>query len=402
LHTTTRQPVGEALEEQLATGYWWTHDRYQPAPFVFVTLPPAGSISATATDMGRFMSELLAHGDSSVMSSAARAQLFAPGFSHDPRLNGVLGGLFEQDSRGQKLMGHGGEMFAFFSEMLLCPSLDLGIFVSYNSDRGEQARATLIAAVLDRLFGRPATVESKGSFVPDRYVGFYSSLRAPVSGHDKIMALVGTLEVAANADGELLVRSAKGVRRFISVDNDLFAEVDGDERLAFRVEGGRASYLYFDSLPYIDFARIQPRDNPLLQVGVFVVTLLLCAAVWLLWPISWLRHRGRIAQRGETRATLLAALTSALIIGFSVVIGAALQNQRESVLGLPETFEKALWIPIALIPLLLIQIVFMYGAWVGGWWWVVRRIHYTLLTFAAIAFVVWTFYWHLTAVIVDF
>jgi hypothetical protein len=160
--------------------------------------------------------------------------------------------------------------------------------------------------------------------------------------------------------------------------------------------------LFFDSLPYVDFARIQPRDNPRLQVGVFVVTLLLCAAVWLFWPISWLRHRGRIAQRGEVRATVFAALTSALIIGYAVVIGMVVRNQRESALGLPEIFEQALWIPIALIPLLLLQVVFMYGAWVGSWWWVARRIHYTLLTFAAIAFVVWAFYWHLTAVIVDF
>ncbi len=37
----------------------------------------------------------------------------------------------------------------------------------------------------------------------------------------------------------------------------------------------------------------------------------------------------------------------------------------------------------------------------GRLWWVSRRIHYTLVTFAAIAFVVWTFYWHLTAVIVE-
>jgi len=402
LHTTTKQPVGDALQDQLASGYWWKHDRYQLAPFVFVTLPPAGSISATATDMARFMTELLAHGDSSVMSAAARARLFAPGFAHDPRLNGVLGGLYEQNSHGQKMMGHRGDALAFFSEVLLCPALDLGIFVSYNSDRGDEAQAMFMTALLDRLFGRPAAAESKGTFAADRYVGYYSSLRAPVSGRDKIMALLSTLEVTANADGELLVRTQDRVRRFVPVDSDLFAEVDGDERIAFRVEGGHASNLFFDSLPYVDFARIQPRDNPLLQVGVVATALLLSAAVWLLWPLSWLRHRNRISQRGETRATLLAATTSILIIGYLVVIGSAIQNQREVVLDLPETFLQALWIPIALVPILLLQLVFTYGAWVSGWWWVARRIHYTLLTFAAIAFVVWAFYWHLTAVIVDF
>ena len=74
---------------------------------------------------------------------------------------------------------------------------------------------------------------------------------------------------------------------------------------------------------------------------------------------------------------------------------------HDIIFGMPEAFKQALWIPIALVPLLLLQLVYTYGAWVGGLWWASRRIHYTLVTFAAIAFVAWTFYWHLTAVIVE-
>jgi hypothetical protein len=115
-----------------------------------------------------------------------------------------------------------------------------------------------------------------------------------------------------------------------------------------------------------------------------------------------LRHRGRIALRGETRATLLAASTSAAIIAFCGVVGTTVVDPRELIYGWPQRFEQALWIPLGLIPLLLLQLLYTSRAWVGGFWWVTRRIHYTLLTFAAIAFVVWAFYWHLTAVIVDF
>jgi len=162
-----------------------------------------------------------------------------------------------------------------------------------------------------------------------------------------------------------------------------------------------ATSLFVDSVPPIDMARVGARLSPRVQGGFVLAVLALCVAVWILWPISWLRHRGRIAVTGEARATLLAALTSALIIGFCVVISRAVAGPRDLMFGLPETFKQALWVPIALIPLLLLQLVYAYGAWVGRLWWASRRIHYTLVTFAAIAFVVWTFYWHLTAVIVE-
>jgi len=125
-------------------------------------------------------------------------------------------------------------------------------------------------------------------------------------------------------------------------------------------------------------------------------------AAWLLWPLSWWRHRGRVGLRGETRATLLAVFNAALIIGFAVVIGSAIVGLQELAFGLPKAIEDAMWLPIALVPLILLQLVYTSRAWISGFWWISRRIHYTLLTFASIAFIVWTFYWHLTAVIIDF
>jgi hypothetical protein len=156
-----------------------------------------------------------------------------------------------------------------------------------------------------------------------------------------------------------------------------------------------------DAFPPIDFARIGPRDNPFANAGVLIAVLVLAAAAWLLWPLSWWRHLGRVGVAGETRATMVALLNSALIIGYFVVTGMSLVDQRKLVFGLPQEFLHALWIPIALIPLLLVQFAYGYRAWVRSFWWPARRIHYTLLILAGIAFVAWAFYWHLTAVILD-
>lgn len=401
--TTTRQPVPPMLAERVANGYMRESGRFTKAQFEFVTIPPAGSVSSTATDMGRFMVELLAHGDTAVLTSAARSQLFTSGYQHDPRLNRMLYGLYEQNSHAQQLVGHDGDTLAFHTVLLLCPALDLGIFASYNSDGGERARGDLVDALLDRLFGRANVhLDVVGASDAERYVGYYTSLRAPSSGHDKIQSLLQTVGVNVDDEGRLLLRGKDGPRRFVKIDADLFQDEAGAERLAFRVEGGRATQLFLDSAPMIDFARVAPRDEPLLQIGVPIAALVLGGAAWLLWPLSWWRHRGRVGLRGETRATLLAIFNAALIIGFVVVIGSALVQPQEFVFGLPKIIADAMWLPIALVPLLLLQLVYMSRAWIGGLWWISRRIHYTLLTFASIAFVVWTFYWHLAAVIIDF
>jgi CubicO group peptidase (beta-lactamase class C family) len=402
IDTTTRQPVPKALEDLVANGYWWKNGRHVDAPFEFLTLPPAGSVSSSGVDMGRFMAELLARGDTPVMAATTRALLFQPGYQHDPRLNRMRLGLYEQNSHGQTLIGHNGDTLAFHSILMLCPELNLGVFASFNNERAEKARDELIEAFLDRLFGVPVPQPKAAQSVQlERYRGFYTSMRAPVSGHDKVQSLLQTFEVSVDGDGTLLMHTDEGPQRFVKVDNDLFEREDGRERLAFAGEGAAPTSLFINSLPPIDMVRVDETLSPPAQAAFLIAVLVLCASVWLLWPISWLTHRGRVAVTGETRASLLAALTSAAIIGFCFVIAQAVSGPHDIVFGMPEPFKQALWVPMALIPLLLLQLVYTYGAWVGSLWWVSRRIHYTLLTFAAIAFVVWTFYWHLTAVIVE-
>ena len=401
--TTPLQPVPKPLDEHLAKGYWRESGRFVEAPFEYVTLPPAGSISASAGDMARFMTELLAKGDTAVLPAAARAQLFAPGYAHDPRLNRMLYGLYEQSSHGASLVGHDGRTLAFFSTLLLCPSLDLGLFVSYNNEGGDKAHAAFVAAFLDRLFGMPSSPVPADNATVDaqRYTGYYASLRRPVSGHDKVLSLVETFEVGVDGDRTLTLPGPNGRQRYVKIDDDLFESEDGRQRVAFAGMGPRATRLFVDAGPPIDFVRVEPRDDPRLNWGVVLAALVLSGAVWVLWPLSWWRHLARVGVAGETRATLLAAANSALLIGFCAVVVMSVSDEHKAAFGVPQEFLQALWIPVAMTPLLLLQFVYTGRAWARSFWWPTRRIHYTLLTVAGIAFVVWAFYWHLTAVIVD-
>jgi CubicO group peptidase (beta-lactamase class C family) len=398
--TTGRQPVPQALADRLARGYAWDDGQFVAAPFEFVTLPPAGSISSTAVDMARFMLELTRSDDDRVLPARARAELFAPGFAHDPRLNGMLHGFYQQNSHGAELVGHGGDTLTFHSELLLSLPLRLGLYVSYNGDRAE-ARSAFVSAFLDRLFGPPPQPAASEPARLDRYVGFYSSLRVPASGHDKILGLLQTVHVTATPDGELEMATVNGPRRFVHVGDDLFAEVNGRGRIAFRGDGPAAQYLFVDSEPMVDYARVAPRNNPLLQGGLLAAVILLSAGAWLAWPVGWLRRRNRISNRGEGFASLLGLLNAALMLGYLYVIGSDLARYRDLIYGLPPVFQQAMWVPVALLPLLLVQLIYAARAWTGGWWWPLRRIHYSLLVVGLISAVAWAFYWHLTAIIID-
>ena len=56
--STFRQPVPVDLAAALSQGYTYTNGEYRPEPFEAVQVAPAGSMSATATDIAHFM---LAH-----------------------------------------------------------------------------------------------------------------------------------------------------------------------------------------------------------------------------------------------------------------------------------------------------------------------------------------------------
>jgi hypothetical protein len=158
-----------------------------------------------------------------------------------------------------------------------------------------------------------------------------------------------------------------------------------------------ADVLYVDSLPFMGFERVPPRDHPLLQLGVVAGSLVILGLV-VVWPFSALRRRGRTPVRGETSATLLAFAVAAVLLVFTVGLATTLAEANEAVFGLSPTFEKLLWIPVGILPVLLALLATTSRAWVQSYWWPARRIHYTLVTAAAWAYVAWLFYWQVVAI----
>src|SRR5699024_11627172 len=110
---TYDQPLPSSVASRAALPYPTVHE--DPIGFELVGPWPAGSLSASAVDMGEFMRALLDQEDSPILSSEAMSLLFAPGLTAE-QLGALAAGhqmtlgMFEQDRNGHRILGHGGDV----------------------------------------------------------------------------------------------------------------------------------------------------------------------------------------------------------------------------------------------------------------------------------------------------
>lgn len=90
--TTGRQPLPARFQADMSQGYSWTGGRFVPKKWEIITgAAPAGSVSASATDMAKFM---LAHlgngqlGDQRILADSTARLMHSRLFGHDPRIPG--------------------------------------------------------------------------------------------------------------------------------------------------------------------------------------------------------------------------------------------------------------------------------------------------------------------------
>ncbi|MGH2628527.1 MAG: serine hydrolase domain-containing protein, partial [Anaerolineales bacterium] len=138
--TTGRQPLAQSLAPHMSQGYEFSQGRHVPQKFEIVNgASPAGSISASAVDMSKFM---LAHlgggalGGVRILGEETARRMYARAFGHDPRLPGFCLGFYEKSSHGLRIIGHGGDTQWFHTDLALIPEANLGLFVSYNTASG--------------------------------------------------------------------------------------------------------------------------------------------------------------------------------------------------------------------------------------------------------------------------
>jgi CubicO group peptidase (beta-lactamase class C family) len=275
--STFRQPPPE-LEDSTSKGYIYANGEFQEEGFEYVPLRPAGSMSATATDMARFMLVHLNGGTfegTRFLEEETTEGMHEGRFTNHPAINSVGYGFYEIDRDGTRMIGHNGATILFHSMMSLFPDENLGVFVSYNTANAGGVYQDLIGAFIDEYITteEPETIEPDGMPTrSDELEGWYRTTRISETTYEKVFGVANVTEARVEDDGTLvtapLVPQAE-TKRWVEVEPLVFREEEGYEHLAFGEEDGEITHFFYDANPVGGNEKLSRTEDPNFQSAVF-------------------------------------------------------------------------------------------------------------------------------------
>jgi CubicO group peptidase (beta-lactamase class C family) len=243
-------PMSTNLARRLSTGFAWTGSGFAPTTFEFGSIDPAGSISTTAPDMARYMLMQLAGGSlegRSYYGSATATAFRTPVMAVPPGVNGWAHGFQRLEMPGGYVAyGHGGALSNYFTDMLVIPELDLGVFISVNTNTGRPLTERLPNHIVARFYAPPHETplppDPKLAAKAGVYKGSYLGSRRSYTGLEGFVYLFFSgATVGVDPAGYLLVSAGDATRQFVPDGRPHgFVSTDGRSHVTFKVEDGKA------------------------------------------------------------------------------------------------------------------------------------------------------------------
>ncbi|GIJ30157.1 FmtA-like protein [Micromonospora qiuiae] len=329
------QPLPAPLAERMSNGY---DNAAAPAgPFEIVGAPPAGALSATATDMARFMLAQLgeAVGDEPLLDRPTRELMQRPAL--DATSLGTLAdgprmalGFFDESRNGRRIVGHGGDTIYFHSHLQIYPDERAGIFISLNSSgNGQMDSVKLRQAVLDGFADRYFPARSgptTGSVDPATSAehaalaaGTYETSRGIRSNFLTVTGLVGRTEISVVDDNRLLFQPAPlsdAPAHYEEIAPWVWREVGGQRTVAMRVTDGSVDAIVVD--PAFTLLPVEPARSSATAVPVIAGSAIVLLFAILAWPIAAIVRR-RLGLPGRDRAGRTARILSRVAVGATVL-----------------------------------------------------------------------------------
>ena len=443
-HSSFQQTLPANLASQLATGYDIGGDGVaHAAPYEYFNTAPAAGMSATATDMARFMIAQLQGGryaTGRILRAATVRQMQREHYSSYPRRRGYPAmpgvaygfGIGHQD--GQRILDHSGALRGFTSLLTLLPEKRFGFFVagttahdSYLFDLQRQFVDHYFGQAQDTAHTRPPPVFQ--AFVDrrnpiSRFAGSYWSTEYSRHTVEKLRQLVNQVQVTARGNASLTAHFWDGRTVQLTRIGPLLFQTEG---------GGPVSYWAFvvsgppsggqDTSARITrmapggnevFDRIEWYETTALQldfIGALSLIFLSGSVVWLILPPVRLLYRrvrgrssrsnrpGRIAMLGRWLGGVTCALDLFFLVTFLLLMQSAASTQDLHYswieYGVPAGVIALLCIPLVTTALAVTMPFVTILAWKGSYWSVPARLHYTLLSLGTLAFIPFLLYWNL-------
>ena len=344
-HSSFKQPLAEDLSAFPSDGY--RDNTEKPAVgFEIFNPAPAGGVSSTASDMGRFAQALLNGGEwdgRRIMKAETLNAMWTKQFGTSDALPAMCMGFYQTWRNGLNFIGHGGDLIAFHSIFLLEPKEKLVIFISYNSaGSANKTRAEILTAFADRYYpySQKPEFQKPSADGLKTIAGTYQATRRSESNKLKIGSLLGQGQATVDKEGVLKVDDFKDlrghVRQWKLVGKGLWQEVDDQGRMfAIRDSSGKVVRIAI-GFPGVQFERVPRYENGKVILPVLACSLVILAAAVAAYLLRFgrrifLSKRPALQQQpGSVRLTLGSKLSATawivLTIGTGVLVS-RLENE---------------------------------------------------------------------------
>jgi CubicO group peptidase (beta-lactamase class C family)/D-alanyl-D-alanine dipeptidase len=137
MHESSFAPEPD-LTRNLAKAYMWTYDGLKfPAPTFELGLAPAGCMYSTVSDLAQFLMVLFDGGrgpKAQVLQRETLEQMWTPQFAKPGQKKGYGLGFAVSELDGRRVIGHGGAIYGFATEVVGLPEDKLGVVTVTTMD----------------------------------------------------------------------------------------------------------------------------------------------------------------------------------------------------------------------------------------------------------------------------
>jgi hypothetical protein len=286
---------------------------------------------------------------------------------------------------------------------MVVPQLNLGVFISTNTESGSGLSGRLAPAVVGRFYARPEALPRPGSPAlaaqAALYDGYYLGTRRAYSGLEGFVMRVARAGLAAKVtpDGRLVLSDMTGASAWVPdgpPEAGRFIAPQDESRLVFLMKDGRAAG-FLPGYGSVYYERVSDGQTPS-RLGWLAALTVAAALATLLGLI--VRSRREARQSGiQARASLVqniqAGLWLAAIGMFAMFVSSATADVAPVMYGWPSpTIVLASACALVASALTLLTVAALPAVWSGGRrvdsWTYLRKAAFTLTVAIYLAFAV--------------